>query len=235
VEPSPDHATRHVGFSTQKAVTRSTLHVTEIFHSIQGESSWVGRPCVFVRLTGCPLRCHWCDTEYAFSGGTKMAVAEILDRVRAFGCPLVEVTGGEPLAQPGCRELLRRLAEEGFETLLETSGALTLEDIHPRVRIIMDLKCPDSGECERNRWENLRLLRPGDEVKFVLASEADYAWAREVVRSRRLTERGVVLFSPVAGRLDPAELARWVLRDRLAVTLQVQLHKILFGEETRGV
>ena len=164
-----------------------------------------------------------------------MAVAEILDRVRAFGCPLVEVTGGEPLAQPGCRELLRRLAEEGFETLLETSGALTLEDIHPRVRIIMDLKCPDSGECERNRWENLRLLRPGDEVKFVLASEADYAWAREVVRSRRLTERGVVLFSPVAGRLDPAELARWVLRDRLAVTLQVQLHKILFGEETRGV
>lgn len=208
----------------------TTLRVTEIFHSVQGESTHAGRPCVFVRLTGCPLRCRWCDTAYAFHGGESMSQDQVVEQVRGLQCQLVEVTGGEPLAQPACLPLLRRLCDEGFEVLLETSGALSIEAIDPRVRIIMDLKCPDSDESDRNRWDNLDRLRPGDEIKFVIASRADYEWARGVIDEHRLGERGAVLFSPVWGECDPGDLARWMLEDRSAVRLQLQLHKLLFGD-----
>jgi len=208
----------------------TTLRVTEIFYSVQGESTHAGRPCVFVRLTGCPLRCRWCDTAYAFHGGKTMTIDWIVGEVRALQCRLVEVTGGEPLAQSACLPLLRRLCDEGFEVLLETSGALPLEAIDPRVRVIMDLKCPDSDESDRNRWDNLDRLRPGDEIKFVIASRADYEWARGVIDEHRLADRGAVLFSPVWGECDPSELARWMLDDRSAARLQLQLHKLLFGD-----
>jgi 7-carboxy-7-deazaguanine synthase len=211
------------------------LRVTEIFHSIQGESTQAGRPCVFVRLTGCPLRCRWCDTAYAFEGGTRMEVSEVVERAGKYGCELVEVTGGEPLAQKDCLPLLRELAGASYSVMLETGGAVSLEGIDPRVRIVMDLKCPDSGECHRNLWDNLERLRPGDEIKFVLASRRDYEWARDQVRERRLHERNTVLFSPVWGEVEPGVLSQWVLEDSLPARVQIQLHKILFGAETRGV
>ncbi|MBK8231610.1 MAG: 7-carboxy-7-deazaguanine synthase QueE [Candidatus Eisenbacteria bacterium] len=209
--------------------TQRGLRITEIFHSIQGESTFAGMPCVFVRLTGCPLRCRWCDTAYAFSGGEWMSEEAILDQVRAFECPLVEVTGGEPLAQGGTVAFLRRLCDQGFTVLLETSGAMPIEEVDPRVRIILDLKCPDSGECERNRWENLSALKGTDEIKFVLASRGDYEWARATVISRRLDPSRVIL-SPVWEQVAPADLAAWVLADRLPVRMQVQLHKVIFGD-----
>lgn len=208
----------------------SDLKVTEIFHSIQGESSYAGEPCVFVRLTGCPLRCRWCDTAYAFHGGHTLSIAEIVKRVRSFDCALVEVTGGEPLAQRECLELLARLTDEGWTVLLETSGALSVLDVDPRVTIIMDLKCPDSGECDRNVWSNLDLLKPGDELKFVIASRGDYEWSRTQVEERGLPHRHTVLFSAVANELDAGTLAGWVLADHLAVRIQLQLHKLLFGD-----
>ena len=206
------------------------LRVTEIFHSIQGESTHAGRPCVFVRLTGCPLRCRWCDTAYAFYGGERRTFEEILADVRRFDCRLVEVTGGEPLAQPAVHELLSCLADEGYEVLLETSGALSIESVDPRVAIILDLKCPDSGESARNRWENLAKLKPRDEVKFVLASRADYEWAKEQLTKVELSSPRVVLFSPVWDQLPPTELATWILADRLPVRMQLQVHKVLFGD-----
>ena len=215
------------------AMNDTSLRITEIFHSIQGESTWAGLPCVFVRLTGCPLRCVWCDTAYAFSGGESLAIGEILDRVSVWGCRLVEVTGGEPLAQKGCGELLRRLADAGYQVLLETSGAFPLAEVDPRVTIIMDLKCPDSGEAHRNLPENLAALKPQDELKLVIASRADYEWARS--RITELPGTRTVILSPAWGRVAPDELARWVLEDRLPVRVQVQLHKLLFGPETRGV
>ena len=207
------------------------LRISEIFHSIQGESSRVGLPTVFVRLTGCPLRCVWCDTEYAFSGGEMMSLAEVLARVAEFNCKTVCVTGGEPLAQKACIGLLRALCDAGYSVSLETSGALDIAEVDARVSRIMDLKAPDSGEAEKNRWENLPLLAGHDEVKFVLASEADYAWAAEVVRRERLNERCGVLFSPVQGQLSPSDLAEWVVRDHLPVRFQLQLHKVLWGSE----
>jgi 7-carboxy-7-deazaguanine synthase len=213
----------------------TALRVTEIFHSIQGESTWAGLPCVFVRLTGCPLRCRWCDTAYAFYGGTKMEESEILTQVASFGCSLVEVTGGEPLAQPECRSLLRRLAGERYTVLLETSGALPIHDVDARVRIILDLKCPDSGEEQSNSWQNLADLKPIDEVKFVVATRRDYEWAREVARDHDLPARHAVILSPVWGEMDPARLARWVLTDGVPFRVQVQLQKVLFGPDTRGV
>lgn len=205
------------------------LRVTEIFHSIQGESTRVGLPTVFVRLTGCPLRCAWCDTAYAFSGGTARAIGEILQEVGRHGTRYVCVTGGEPLAQKDCPVLLRALCDAGYSVSLETSGALDLAGVDPRVSKIMDLKAPGSGECERNRWENLNRLGPADEVKIVLADEADYRWAREKLMEHRLAERCIVLLSPVHGALGAPELAEWILRDRLPVRLQVQLHKAIWG------
>ena len=214
----------------------STLRITEIFHSIQGESTQAGRPCTFVRLTGCPLRCVWCDTEYAFGGGETLSIEAIIERVRGHGGSLVEVTGGEPLAQKECAALLTRLADEGYEVLLETSGAFPVAGLDPRVRIILDVKCPDSGESSRNLWDNLDHLSDGDEVKFVIASRRDYEWARDTLRERRIASNGrAVLFSPVWNELAPGELARWMLDDAVPARLQLQLHKILFGAEVTGV
>ncbi|MCM2289305.1 MAG: 7-carboxy-7-deazaguanine synthase QueE [Sulfuritalea sp.] len=218
-----------VTLRTEPAGVNSTLRITEIFHSIQGESSRVGLPTVFVRLTGCPLRCVWCDTAYAFSGGETLAMDEILRRVRGFACRTVCVTGGEPLAQKGCLSLLAALCDAGYSVSLETSGALDIGGVDPRVSRIVDLKAPGSGEQEKNRWENLALLTAGDELKFVLASRADYDWAVAACHQRRLFETCPVLFSPVQGELDPAQLAQWILDDRLPLRFQLQLHKLLWG------
>jgi 7-carboxy-7-deazaguanine synthase len=211
------------------------LWVNEIFHSIQGESTHAGRPCVFVRLTGCNLRCEWCDTKYAFHDGSAMSVDDVLARIGAFPCKLVEVTGGEPLLQAEAITLMRTLFDRGYEVLLETSGSLPIEPVPDGVRRIVDVKCPASGESERNRWENLDVLRPGDELKFVVANRADYDWAAGIVRSRRLHDRAPILFAPVHEVLPANELARWVLDDGLPVRLQVQVHKILWPSAPRGV
>lgn len=209
----------------------ATLRVSEIFHSIQGESTRAGLPTTFIRLTGCPLRCDWCDTEHAFTGGTTMTLADILARVDGIGCPTVCVTGGEPLAQRACPRLLQALCNAGYSVSLETSGALDIADIDPCVARIVDLKAPDSGEAAKNLWDNLRYLTEHDELKFVLASEADYLWAKSVLATRHPERHCPVLMSPVPGRLDPAALAEWILRDHLPVRLQLQLHKILWGDE----
>lgn len=209
----------------------ATLRVSEIFHSIQGESTRVGLPTTFIRLSGCPLRCVWCDTDYAFTSGDPMTIAEILEHVAAIGCPTVCVTGGEPLAQKACLPLLSALCDTGYSVSLETSGALDIALVDPRISRIVDIKAPGSGEVEKNLWSNLDHLTPHDELKLVLASEADYAWARSQVVERRLAERCPVLFSPVGGRLDPARLAEWILRDRLPVRFQVQLHRLVWGAE----
>jgi 7-carboxy-7-deazaguanine synthase len=208
------------------------LRITEIFHSLQGETSTVGLPTVFVRLTGCPLRCRYCDTAYAFSGGELVDVDRILEQVASYGTHHVTVTGGEPLAQPGCLALLADLVAAGYETSLETSGALDIGGVDPGVVRIVDLKTPGSGEVERNRWENVALLTRRDQVKFVICSADDYAWAREVCRQHDLPARvGEVLFSPSYTELKAAQLADWILRDRLPVRLQIQLHKVLWGDE----
>ncbi len=217
------------------------LRITEIFHSIQGESTWAGLPCTFVRLTGCPLRCTWCDTSYAFHGGERMTLDAIVARVKEIGTPLVELTGGEPLVHAGAFELAGRLLDQGYTVLVETSGAVDVAPLDARAHRIMDLKCPGSGESERNLWSNLEHLGPGDELKFVLADRADYEWAREVVRSRGLDERvragrlRAILFSPVWEKLDFEELARWILDDRLPVRYQIQLHKVIWGANVPGV
>ncbi len=206
------------------------LRITEIFYSIQGESRTLGWPTVFVRLTGCPLRCAYCDTEYAFQGGQWMELEEILERVAGYGADYVTVTGGEPLAQPSCLELLRRLADAGYAVSLETSGALDVTGVDPRVDRVMDLKTPGSGEVGRNRYENLERLNENDQVKFVVCDRADYEWAKERLQEHALADRCEVLFSPCQGRQDAAELAEWILSDRLPVRFQVQLHRILWGD-----
>lgn len=210
------------------------MRVTEIFHSIQGESSHVGRPCVFVRLTGCNLRCVWCDSEYTFTGGKQMSLDEVMEEVRKFGCELVEITGGEPLAQGEAFELIRRLCDEGFEVLIETSGSIDTSPVDPRAKIILDVKCPGSGEMEKNHWPNLERLRENDEVKFVIADRRDYEWAREIVAARELG-RWIVLFSPAWDQLDLKLLAEWMLEDRLPARLQTQLHKHIWGADVHGV
>jgi 7-carboxy-7-deazaguanine synthase len=206
------------------------LRITEIFHSIQGEASRVGLPTVFVRLTGCPLRCGYCDTAYAFHGGESYTVGDVLERVRAHGTRHVTVTGGEPLAQRGCHDLLAALCDAGYDVSLETSGALDVSRVDARVSRIVDLKTPGSGEADRNLWSNLAHLGPRDEIKFVLCDRADYEWARAAIVERALDAICPVLMSPSFGQLDLRELARWILEDRLAVRLQVQLHKIIWGD-----
>ena len=211
---------------------REQLRITEIFHSLQGETSTVGLPTVFVRLTGCPLRCQYCDTAYAFSGGQIVTIDEILERVVSFDAQHVTVTGGEPLAQPACLPLLRALVDAGFETSLETSGALDVGGVDPRVVRVVDLKTPGSGEVARNRWQNIELLTRRDQVKFVICDANDYAWARDICDQYALSERvGEVLFSPSHTEMPAARLAEWILRDRLRVRLQIQLHKVLWGDE----
>ena len=211
----------------------ATLRVTEIFASIQGESTRAGLPTVFVRLTGCPLRCHWCDTQYAFRGGTRMSEADILAAVARHGIPTVCITGGEPLAQPAVLGLMRRLCDMGYCVSLETSGALDIAEIDPRVVRVLDLKPPSSGECDKNRLQNLRHLRAQDELKFVLADETDYRWACAQIRQHRLAGRCALLFSPVTTHLPAPTLADWILRDRLPVRLQLQLHKVLWQDARR--
>lgn len=212
-------------------VAADRLRITEVFHSVQGEGDAVGWPTVFVRLTGCPLRCTWCDTTYSFHGGHWRSIDGLLAEVAAFGARHVCVTGGEPLAQRRCPDLLARLCDAGFEVSLETSGALDVGGVDPRVRKVMDLKAPGSGESGRNLWSNLAHLRPHDQVKFVLAGRDDYDWAVARLREHDLAARCQVLFSPVWSTLAPRELAQWILDDRLPVRLQVQLHKLLWGEE----
>ena len=210
------------------------MRVTEIFFSIQGESSHAGRPCVFVRLAGCNLRCVWCDSEYTFTGGERMSVDDVLERVRSYGCNLVEVTGGEPLAQGEAFDLIHGLCEEGFEVLIETSGSIDVEPVDRRAKIILDIKCPGSSEAERNRWSNLEILRPHDEIKFVIADRADYEWARDVI-ARYDLGRWTVLLSPVWERMEMKPLAEWMLADHVPARLQTQLHKHIWGADARGV
>ena len=207
------------------------LRITEIFHSLQGEADAVGWPTVFVRLTGCPLRCSWCDTTYSFHGGEWRAIEHILDEVAGFGTRHVCVTGGEPLAQKRCIDLLSRLCDAGYEVSLETSGALDVGDVDMRVRKVVDLKAPGSGEVARNLWSNLEHLLPHDQVKVVLADRTDYEWAVARLREHALDARCQVLFSPVHGARAPRQLAEWILADRLPVRMQMQLHKLLWGEE----
>jgi 7-carboxy-7-deazaguanine synthase len=215
---------------------RTVLTVNEIFHSIQGESTYAGEPCVFVRLTACDLRCRWCDTPYAFHEGRKMSVDEVVAQVDAFGCPTVEVTGGEPLLQPDVYPLLRRLLESGKTVLVETGGHRSIADVPEGVIRVMDIKCPGSGEAARNDWSNLSRLTARDQVKFVIADRADYEYARDVVARERLAERcGTVLVSPVHGELSLRALAEWVLADRLPVRVQLQMHKYIWDPHTRGV
>jgi 7-carboxy-7-deazaguanine synthase len=209
----------------------SRLKVTETFVSIQGEADAVGWPTLFIRLTGCPLRCVYCDTQYSFYGGEWQTLEQLLGVARASRVRHVCVTGGEPLAQRACLELLSGLCDAGFDVSLETSGALDVASVDPRVSRVVDLKTPGSGEQRRNRLENLDVLADRDQLKFVLCSRADYEWARELLRSRASPLRGQVLFSPVWGQLEPRELAEWILEDRLDVRLQVQLHKLLWGNE----
>ena len=206
------------------------LRVYEIFHSLQGESSRIGLPTVFVRLTGCPMRCVYCDTEYAFTGGGNMTLDEIMDKVASHGTRYVTVTGGEPLAQKACFTLLNMLCEAGYEVSLETGGAIDTSDVDPRVAVILDVKTPGSGEMANNVWTNLERLKPSDEVKFVLCDRADYDWAKQIMAERGISNRCSVLFSPVYGQVDPTALADWILQDKLPVRMQVQLHKILWGE-----
>jgi 7-carboxy-7-deazaguanine synthase len=211
------------------------LTVNEIFFSIQGEGTRSGQPCVFVRLTGCPLRCVWCDTAYAFHEGQKRSEDDVLQEIGRYPCRLVLLTGGEPLAQPAAFPFITRLADEGWRVLVETSGHVPLDPLDPRAVAIMDVKAPGSGETHRMHWDNLARLRATDEAKFVIGDRRDYEWSRDLVRERALEERCVVLFSPVHGVLDPGELARWVLEDGLPVRLQVQLHKYLWPGVERGV
>ena len=212
-----------------------TLRVTEIFHSIQGESTKVGLPCVFIRLTGCPLRCTWCDTEYAFYEGRTMAMDEVLNQVKTYGCPMVEVTGGEPLHQPNALVLLSALCESGYKVLLETSGAFDVSGVDKRVSIIMDVKCPGSGMMDRMLWSNLDHISSKDELKFVLNDRSDYEWAREVIHRQALGDRCSILLSPVFGTLELQPLAQWILEDRLPVRFQLQLHKYIWDPQARGV
>ncbi len=208
----------------------NSLRITEIFHSLQGESVTVGLPTVFVRLTGCPLRCQYCDTAYAFSGGHVTPITAVLSQVKSFQCQQVCVTGGEPLAQPGCVDLLTHLCDEGYHVSIETSGARSIAAVDKRVMVVMDLKTPDSGEVERNMLSNIPHLKPSDQIKFVLCSREDYQWACSMITEHDLTAHAQILFSPSWGQLNPTVLADWIVQDRLPVRFQLQLHKILWND-----
>jgi 7-carboxy-7-deazaguanine synthase len=217
-------------------MTEPTLTINEIYYSIQGESTWAGLPCVFVRLTFCNLRCNYCDTAYAFYEGEKKTLGEIIDSVLKFDCPLAEITGGEPLLQKNVLPLMGALADAGKTVLLETSGAHDISAVDPRVHRIMDLKTPGSGECDRNLWSNVGHLNKRDEVKFVIGSREDYEWSREKMSEYDLATRcHAVLFSPIFGRIEPRQIVDWILADKLPVRFQLQLHKFIWPPETRGV
>lgn len=216
--------------------TRPTLRVTEIYKSVQGESTWAGLPCIFVRLARCHLRCVWCDTAYAFSGGETIGISDIVKTCSELDCHLVEITGGEPLVQSACTELAQALIDTGFTVLVETSGTLPIEVLPDEAIAIMDFKCPGSGESEKNDWSNVEALSKRDEVKFVIADRADYEWSREVVRKYDLSDKcNAVLFSPVFGSVTPADLAQWIIDDALGVRFQLQMHKFIWPPDARGV
>ena len=213
------------------------LRVTEIFRSIQGESTHAGRPCTFVRLTGCPMRCVWCDSEYTFTGGEHYSIDSIMDQVKAFGCELVEVTGGEPLAQKEAFQLIERLCDEGYEVLIETGGYVSTKGLDERAKLILDIKCPASGEEGRNDWSNLERLRPDkDEVKFVVADEGDWTYARNLIKEQALESKTkAILISPAWGQIDLQQLANWIAGSGLNVRMQLQLHKYIWGADVKGV
>lgn len=211
------------------------MRITEIFNSIQGESTYAGLPCTFVRLTGCPLRCTWCDSEYTFHGGIEMSLSEVTERVRAYACRLVEVTGGEPLHQAEAFSLIERLCSDGYTVLVETSGAIDVSPVDLRAHIILDVKCPGSGMTNRMDWKNVDRLTEKDEAKFVLKDRADYEWACSILTQYDLTHRCTILFSPVFGELDLRQLAEWILADKLRVRFQMQVHKYIWDPSMRGV
>ncbi|HIG35088.1 MAG TPA: 7-carboxy-7-deazaguanine synthase QueE [Gammaproteobacteria bacterium] len=208
-----------------------SLRITEIFFSIQGETSKVGLPTVFIRLTGCPLRCQYCDTSYAFYGGEVMLFEDIIHQVTKFNCKDVCVTGGEPLAQANSKKLLKDLADLDFQVSLETGGSISLKEVDERVKIIMDIKTPDSGEATKNRWENLELLKQTDELKIVICSREDYQWSKEIIEQYKISEKCPILFSPCAESIDPRDLAEWILTDQLPIRFQMQIHKILWNNQ----
>jgi 7-carboxy-7-deazaguanine synthase len=213
------------------------LRVTEIFRSIQGESTHAGRPCTFVRLTGCPMRCVWCDSEYTFTGGEHYSIDHVMDQVKAFGCKLVEVTGGEPLAQKEAFQLIERLCDEDYEVLIETGGYVSTANVDRRAKVILDIKCPASGEESRNDWSNLDRLRADkDEVKFVIADEEDWIYAKNLIKEQALESRTkAVLISPAWGQVDLQQLAEWIASSGLNVRMQLQLHKYIWGPDVKGV
>ena len=211
------------------------LKINEIYYSVQGESTKAGLPCVFVRLTFCNLRCTYCDTEYAFFEGKDLNIAEIVAKIKEFNCSLVEITGGEPLVQEECNPLMKKLADLGYEVLLETGGSLTVKDVDPRVKIIMDLKTPSSGMMKKNRYENIEFIKDSDEIKFVIGSRDDYLWSKEILTKYELDKKCEILFSVVFGKLLPIELVNWILEDNLNVRFQLQMHKIIWKPEERGV
>jgi len=211
------------------------IKVNEIYFSIQGESSKAGLPCVFVRLTYCNLRCSYCDTEYAFFEGKYLSIEEVVSEVKKYNCQLVEITGGEPLVQNESLLLMKSLADDGFEVMIETGGSLPIKEIDPRVMIIMDLKCPSSGMLKKNLYENIDCLKPTDEVKFVLGSKEDYDWAKQTIGNYRLTEKTAVLFSVVFGKLEPVKVVNWILEDNLSVRFQLQMHKFIWEPAAKGV
>jgi len=210
---------------------KMSLRITEIFFSIQGETSKVGLPTVFIRLTGCPLRCQYCDTSYAFYGGEVMLFEDIIRQVTKFNCKDVCVTGGEPLAQANSKKLLKDLADLDFQVSLETGGSISLKEVDERVKIIMDIKTPDSGEATKNRWENLELLKQTDELKIVICSREDYQWSKEIIEQYKISEKCPILFSPCAESIDPRDLAEWILTDQLPIRFQMQIHKILWNNQ----
>jgi len=207
------------------------LKIFEIFYSLQGESSRVGLPTIFIRLSGCPMRCHYCDTAYAFQGGSMMTIDEILETVKKYQTRYVTVTGGEPLAQKEVLNLLKVLADQNFKVSLETGGGLSIKEVDPRIKIILDIKTPESGEEKKNYWENLNFIHLKDEIKFVLCSREDYDWAKKIINQYKLPEKCDVLFSPVYQKLNNTDLGNWILEDQLPVRMQIQLHKLLWGEK----
>jgi len=207
------------------------LKIFEIFYSLQGESSRVGLPTIFIRLSGCPMRCHYCDTAYAFQGGSMMAIDEIMETIKKYDTRYVTVTGGEPLAQKEVLSLLKVLADQNYEVSLETGGGLSIKEVDPRIKIILDIKTPESGEEKKNYWDNLNLIHSKDEIKFVLCSREDYDWAKKILHQYKLTEKCDVLFSPVYQKLNTTDLGNWILEDQLPVRMQIQLHKLLWGEK----
>lgn len=231
--PSKSPIERRLALLSNKPA--GSLMVHEVYRSLQGESTFAGLPCTFVRLSVCDARCKWCDTPHAFFEGTVRDLDGILEEVERLGCELCEVTGGEPLLQPESLVLMQRLADRGHTVLLETSGAHDVAGVDSRVHIIMDLKCPDSGECDNNRWENLEALKPSDQIKLVIASRRDFDWAEEIIRSRRLDVRFELLLSAAWGKVAPAELAEWLLASGLRARMQLQMHKYVWGADTRGV